>query len=75
MGTNGLGMKRPGNETSGYPNFSNPGKVEMPYSHSRSDLFFLYQTYKWLIAFYPILYPHTDSPEEKLNLVVNKAIK
>ena len=56
----------------------NPGKVEM-YSHSRSVLFFLHetrpdQTYQRLMAFYPFLHPHTDSPEEKLNLVVNKAI-
>ena len=25
-------------------------------------------------AFYPFLHPHTDSPEEKLNLVITKAI-
>ena len=54
-------------------NSGNPVKVEM-YSHSRSVLFFSHQTYQWLMAFYPFLHPHTDSPEEKLNLVVNKAI-
>ena len=42
------------------------------YSHSRSVVFFLHQTYQWLLAFYPFLHPHTNSPEEKLNLIVNK---
>ena len=47
---------------------SNPVKVEM-YSHSRSVLFFSHQTYQRLMAFYPVLHPHTDPPKEKLNLV------
>ena len=57
----------------GIISFSNPVKVEM-YSHTISVLFFFHQTYQWLMDFYSFLHPHTDSPEEKLNLVGNKAI-
>ena len=57
----------------GIPNASNQEMVEM-YSHCRAVLLSLHQTYQWLMAFYPFLHPHTDSPEEKLNLVVNKAL-
>ena len=58
----------------GITNSSNPGKVEM-YSHSSQISFVLLASHlQMAMAFYPFLHPHTDSPEEKLNLVVNKAI-
>ena len=50
----------------GIINFSNSVKVEM-YSHSRSVF---HQAYLWLMSFYPFLHRHTDSPEEKPNLVI-----
>ena len=55
----------------GMTNSDNPGKAEM-HSRSKSVLFFLHQTYLPIaMAFCPFLHPHTDSPEENLNLTVN----